>query len=418
MSHTVSSSSPRLAANVSETSTLASTAVAAAHELVRTMGPIVLWLLLFANCKYIPSEWRPTISVATLPVLDKFLFESGFGLLLSACVCVAVGTWWLRSSVSAGYFAFVPLVLAALHDLANVDPNAAFDLALFLPYGILHYISPVLFTAWLYKYGPPGSIRVFLQALGWQNFAGVVTQLVFPCAAPWYNDKYGFQPANYSIPGDPAGLSNVDALLGTHMFTNTFNSSPLVFGAMPSLHSGFACLIMFFALHISPRAGRAAVAYVAWMWTATMYFRHHYMVDVIAGCGYAFVAYWVARPVLGVKAEIALPAPAIAGPARRRSLSESLSASGAGLRPPSIAEFSRQTSAVSLVATDFSIKSYQALGPAAPPPAPLLSVSINDLQRVGHKVLCGLPQHQQPSFFCLHVSLHQRQHVPYSLRPP
>ncbi|KAH9244670.1 hypothetical protein BASA81_017913 [Batrachochytrium salamandrivorans] len=115
-------------------------------------------------------------------------------------------------------------------------------------------------SLYVYFNTPGWSISLFLKALGWQNIAGVVTQLIFPCAAPWYNDKFGFAPANYTMSGDPAGLVNIDTLLGTHMYTQLFNSSPLVFGAMPSLHSAFACLIMLFVMQTSRRSGYIAIA--------------------------------------------------------------------------------------------------------------------------------------------------------------
>ncbi|KAH9272054.1 hypothetical protein BASA83_005641 [Batrachochytrium salamandrivorans] len=191
-----------------------------------TLLPILLWLLLFTNCKYIPLEWRPEIHVNLLPALDNFFFSTGIRLSLSAVIAAALGLAWTRSVCNGRIF-----------------PIGATSGRVALPAGI-----------W--------SISLFLKALGWQNIAGVVTQLIFPCAAPWYNDKFGFAPANYTMSGDPAGLVNIDTLLGTHMYTQLFNSSPLVFGAMPSLHSAFACLIMLFVMQTSRRSGYIAIALV------------------------------------------------------------------------------------------------------------------------------------------------------------
>ncbi|KAJ3090360.1 Aureobasidin resistance protein Aur1 [Quaeritorhiza haematococci] len=96
--------------------------------------------------------------------------------------------------------------------------------------------------------GPKQGIPTFLIAFGSMNAAGVVTQLVFPNAPPWYNDLYGTAPASYSIPGDPGGLRRVDVLLSTgDLYSTAFKNSPLVFGAFPSLHSAFACIIGLFA---------------------------------------------------------------------------------------------------------------------------------------------------------------------------
>ncbi|KAJ1330256.1 hypothetical protein BSLG_009571 [Batrachochytrium salamandrivorans] len=223
-----------------------------------TLLPILLWLLLFTNCKYIPLEWRPEIHVNLLPALDNFFFSTGIRLSLSAVIAAALGLAWTRSVAMAGYFLLVPLVVALLCQLASVAPNPAMDLLLFFPMDCCT-ISP-LCLCWVALFlRHSRSISLFLKALGWQNIAGVVTQLIFPCAAPWYNDKFGFAPANYTMSGDPAGLVNIDTLLGTHMYTQ-LSIAPLVFGAMPSLHSAFACLIMLFVMQTSRRSGYIAIA--------------------------------------------------------------------------------------------------------------------------------------------------------------
>ncbi|KAJ3151870.1 hypothetical protein HDU86_006002 [Geranomyces michiganensis] len=191
----------------------------------------------------------------------------------------------------------MPLVLRGLRDLAAV-PSTTGDVLAFIPYGVLHYISPAVFCLWLWWRAGVQTAVVFAQAFGAQNVLGVVTQVLFPTAAPWYNDLYGFAPATYSMPGNPGGLARVDKLFGTHMYSNAFNNSPLVFGAMPSLHSGFAFLIMLFAMHFTRRLGVALSLYVCWQWWATMYLRHHYMSDLIVGAAYATVVYMFSRRYL------------------------------------------------------------------------------------------------------------------------
>ncbi|KAJ3186094.1 hypothetical protein HDU85_001013 [Gaertneriomyces sp. JEL0708] len=206
-------------------------------------------------------------------------------------------TWLITGSPISALVVFVPLVLRGLRDVAQFQSTAA-DVLAFLPYGVLHYISPALFVLWLWWYAGIQSGVVFAQAFGVQNVLGVLTQLVFPTAAPWYNDKNGFKAADYSMPGDPAGLARVDDLFGTNMYKSAFNNSPLVFGAMPSLHSAFAVLIMFFAMHFNRKLGSVMMVYMCWQWWATMYLRHHYMVDLTVGGIYAAATYGIARRFL------------------------------------------------------------------------------------------------------------------------
>ncbi|ORZ30187.1 hypothetical protein BCR44DRAFT_1330087 [Catenaria anguillulae PL171] len=162
-----------------------------------------------------------------------------------------------------------------------------------------------------------GPIHTFLTCFGCMNLCGVMIQYVFPTAPPWYNQHFGYVvPANpLAVHGDPAGLSRIDALLGAPIYKRVFASSPVVFGAWPSLHAGFATMCaLSVASSLWSNRGRvwnaavavAGVAYVGLVWWATMYLRHHFLVDVVAGSAIAFVMYvcvgWVkARRVLAGK---------------------------------------------------------------------------------------------------------------------
>lgn len=98
-----------------------------------------------------------------------------------------------------------------------------------------------------------------------------------------YENMYGMAPADYSMHGEPAGLARIDELFGLKMYTSTFNASPIVFGAMPSLHAGWATMQACFLSHLFPRARWAFFTYVLWVWWATLYLQHHYAVDLIGG---------------------------------------------------------------------------------------------------------------------------------------
>ncbi|ORY96025.1 hypothetical protein BCR41DRAFT_375782 [Lobosporangium transversale] len=96
------------------------------------------------------------------------------------------------------------------------------------------------------------------------------------------------------MPGDPGGLARVDDILGVQMYKTTFTASPLVFGAFPSLHSADACLLAFFVVYVfGPRSIPFAMSYVFWIWWATMYLGHHYVVDLVGGGAYAVIAFWI-----------------------------------------------------------------------------------------------------------------------------
>jgi membrane-associated phospholipid phosphatase len=135
----------------------------------------------------------------------------------------------------------------------------------------------------MFIWGPPGTLPTFARAFGYMNITAVLIQMVFPCSPPWYENTYGLAPANYSIHGDAAGLKAMDRILGFDMYTSAFQASPVVFGAFPSLHSGWATLETLFMGHVFPRLFPVYVFYTMWLWWSTMYLQHHYAVDLVAG---------------------------------------------------------------------------------------------------------------------------------------
>ena len=106
---------------------------------------------------------------------------------------------------------------------------------------------------------------------------------------------FGLAPANYSMKGSPAGLAAVDKLFGADIYTSTFTASPMVFGAFPSLHSGNATLEALFMSYAFPKLAPLFIAYLVWLWWATMYLSHHYLVDLVGGSLLAGCFFFVAK---------------------------------------------------------------------------------------------------------------------------
>ncbi|KAG1448953.1 hypothetical protein G6F56_008796 [Rhizopus delemar] len=225
--------------------------------------PIFTWLITFYACQFIPLHYRPRhIFVNLLPTLERILYG------------------------------------ANLSEVISKHTHPVLDILAWLPYGIIHFSFPFVLALLLFIFGPPGCLKTYGAAFGYMNLAGVLTQLFFPNASPWYELSYGSTPANYSIPGEPGGLIRIDKILGLDLYGSTFGSSPLVFGAFPSLHSGSATIEMLFVVYLFPRMKPVAIAYVMWMWFATMYLTHHYMIDLVGGSIYAIVTFAVAQKFL------------------------------------------------------------------------------------------------------------------------
>jgi len=132
----------------------------------------------------------------------------------------------------------------------------------------------------------------FLWCFGFLNIFAVGTQLVWPTAPPWYVGTYGDRPANYSMPGEPAGLKNADDFLQYPLFRNLYGHSPIVFGSFPSLHGAWPILITIFAPSIRSLK-IIGTSYVVLVWWAALYLNHHFMVDLVGGALYVLVSYYI-----------------------------------------------------------------------------------------------------------------------------
>jgi membrane-associated phospholipid phosphatase len=184
---------------------------------------------------------------------------------------------------------------ANISNILSAQQHVVLDVLAWIPYGLLHFGGPIVWAAIMFIFAAPGTVPVYARTFGYLNIVGVGIQLIFPSSPPWYENMYGLAPANYSVPGSPAGLRRIDQLLGIDMYTTNFTASPLVFGAFPSLHSGNAVLEALFMSHCFPKLRPFAIAYAMWMWWATMYLSHHYAVDLVVGAFMAAIAFSIAR---------------------------------------------------------------------------------------------------------------------------
>ncbi|KAF8646600.1 hypothetical protein AX16_007168 [Volvariella volvacea WC 439] len=222
--------------------------------------PVISWILTFYSCQFIPASWRPAVSVSLLPTLESVFYG------------------------------------ANISDILTRFTHPALDILAWIPYGIVHYTFPFFVAIFLWLFRPKEALHFWAKAFGYMNMTGVLTQLIFPCSSPWYELIYGLTPASYSTRGSPGGLARIDALFHTHGYTTAFNNSPLVFGAFPSLHAGFATLEALFLTHFFPQTTVYIWSYVAVLYWSTMYLTHHYLIDVVGGACLATASFYLFLP--------------------------------------------------------------------------------------------------------------------------
>lgn len=115
------------------------------------------------------------------------------------------------------------------------------------------------------------------------NLIGFVIYYAFPAAPPWYVQLYGFD-FHAHTPGNTAGLGKFDAYFHTGVFKGIYAKSSNVFAAMPSLHSAYPVVVLYYG--IRNRLGLANMFFglvMVGIWFAAVYASHHYVLDVLAG---------------------------------------------------------------------------------------------------------------------------------------
>lgn len=122
------------------------------------------------------------------------------------------------------------------------------------------------------------------------SFAGLITYVLFPEAPPWLAAQDGLVSPVHRLSAEgwvwlhwPHLESLVDAAQ---------NQGSNLVAAMPSLHTAFATLIaVFIATRLTSRWRYLLYLYPAAMGFTLVYTGEHYVLDVVAGVGYALLAH-------------------------------------------------------------------------------------------------------------------------------
>jgi hypothetical protein len=115
------------------------------------------------------------------------------------------------------------------------------------------------------------------------NLLGFVIYYTYPAAPPWYIQEHGF---NFipNTPGNTGGLARFDQYFHVNLFKSIYEKGSNVFAAMPSLHSAYPIIVLYYGL--KNKLGYANIVLATVMvgiWLTAVYTSHHYVLDVLAG---------------------------------------------------------------------------------------------------------------------------------------
>lgn len=150
----------------------------------------------------------------------------------------------------------------------------------------LFYINwvpiPIAFAFYLYVKNKELFLKFSLVFL-LVNIFGFIIYYIYPAAPPWYVDLYGFD-LHIGVQGNSAGLERFDQLIGVPVFENIYNKNANVLAAIPSLHSAYPVIVLYFGLLVKmKKINWFFLLFMFGIWFSAVYSSHHYFVDVILG---------------------------------------------------------------------------------------------------------------------------------------
>ena len=130
------------------------------------------------------------------------------------------------------------------------------------------------------------------------NIIGLIIYYIYPAAPPWYVEQHGFDFIS-GTPGSAARLLAFDDFFNIDIFKSMYEKNGNVFAAIPSLHSAFPVLLLYYGL--VKRMYFISLLFLIVLlgiWFAAVYTNHHYIIDVLLGGLTAIVSILLLEKVL------------------------------------------------------------------------------------------------------------------------
>lgn len=133
------------------------------------------------------------------------------------------------------------------------------------------------------------------------NLVGFVVYYTYPAAPPWYISEHGFV-FNAHTPGSAAGLARFDDFFNVSIFRSLYEKSSNVFAAMPSLHSSYPLIVLYYGIKNKLGYVNTVFAIITvGIWFSAVYTGHHYVLDVLAGITCAIVGFVLYNSLLRIE---------------------------------------------------------------------------------------------------------------------
>jgi inositol phosphorylceramide synthase catalytic subunit len=212
----------------------------------------IFYWILFDYMKLIPNYEVNAVHIADLYNAEKHIFGIHYqGKLLTPNEYLAItGTTFLDVVTGFFYLCWIPV--------------------------------PLSFAAYLF-FKNRREFLYFALTFLLVNLLGFVIYYLYPAAPPWYVQQHGFVFHPLTM-GSTGGLAKFDAFFHAGIFKSIYAKGSNVFAAMPSLHSAYPVIVLYYGF--KNKLGLANIFFaivVLGIWFTAVYASHHYVLDVLAG---------------------------------------------------------------------------------------------------------------------------------------
>jgi membrane-associated phospholipid phosphatase len=222
------------------------------REFILGFSIFIFYWVVFDYMKAIPNYEFNTVHIADLYNFEKHIFGIHFnGKLLTPNEYLAIkGTTFLDVVTGLFYLCWIPV--------------------------------PLSFAGYLF-FKNRRQFLYFALTFLLVNLLGFIIYYLYPAAPPWYVQQHGFvfQPLKLASTG---GLAKFDAYFHIGIFKSIYAKGSNVFAAMPSLHSAYPVIVLYYGF--KNRLGLVNIFFaivVLGIWFTAVYAGHHYILDVLAG---------------------------------------------------------------------------------------------------------------------------------------
>lgn len=213
---------------------------------------IVFWIL-FDYLKAFPNY-----NYAAVHIVDLYQWEKNWFGFVSAGNLVTPNEYWLENSRP-----FLDIISGVFY--------------------LMWVPVPIAFSVFLFLTNRKKQFLYFLLTFLLVNLLGFIGYYLYPAAPPWYIQQYGTEFLHDTL-SNPAQLIKFDQFFNVAIFQTLYSKGSNVFAAMPSLHSAYPLIVIYYG--IKNKLGNINIFFaivVIGIWFAAVYTSHHYVLDVLAG---------------------------------------------------------------------------------------------------------------------------------------